>query len=144
MIIDTGTNVTIIRTDLAHKLGEKLIWTPPCITLQTVTGDRINIHGKDYLIIAFGDTMYHHMTELLQSAELDDKQRSAAGKLLLEFEELFSRKLDDVGRTKMMRHRIDTGNNLPIKQHPRRQPFAKQEEVANLLMEMQQKILLSH
>ncbi|GFU33818.1 retrovirus-related Pol polyprotein from transposon 412 [Nephila pilipes] len=38
MIIDTGANVTIIRTNLAHKLGENLIWTPPCITLQTVTG----------------------------------------------------------------------------------------------------------
>ncbi|GFS39099.1 retrovirus-related Pol polyprotein from transposon 412 [Nephila pilipes] len=75
---------------------------------------------------------------VVPSAELDDKQRSSAGKLLIEFEELFSRKLDDVGRTKMTQHRIDTGNHLPIKQHPRRLPFAKQEEVANLLMEMHQ------
>ncbi|GFS37746.1 gag-Pol polyprotein [Nephila pilipes] len=59
-VIDTGANVTIIRTDLAHNLGEKLIWTPPCITLQTVTGDRINFHGKVYRNIAFGDAWYHH------------------------------------------------------------------------------------
>ncbi|GFS71573.1 transposon Ty3-G Gag-Pol polyprotein [Nephila pilipes] len=38
----------------------------------------------------------------------------------------------------MTRHRIDTGNHLPIKQHPKRLPFNNQEEVANLLMEMQQ------
>ncbi|GFT32933.1 retrovirus-related Pol polyprotein from transposon 412 [Nephila pilipes] len=76
--------------------------------------------------------------ELLQSAELDNKQRRDAGKLLLEFEDLFSRKLDDIGRTKMTRHRIDTGNHPSIKKHPRRLPFTKQEEVANLLMEMQQ------
>ncbi|GFW14376.1 retrovirus-related Pol polyprotein from transposon 412 [Trichonephila clavipes] len=29
MIIDTGANVSIIRNDLAQKLQEKLIWTPP-------------------------------------------------------------------------------------------------------------------
>ena len=61
MIIDTGANVTIIRSDLAHKLGGKLIWTPPCVTLQTVTGDKINVHGKVHLGIAFGDAIYHHM-----------------------------------------------------------------------------------
>ncbi|GFU39255.1 retrovirus-related Pol polyprotein from transposon 412 [Nephila pilipes] len=58
MIIDTRANVTIIKTDLAHKLGEKLILTPPCITLQTVTG--LMFMGKVYLNIAFGDVMYHH------------------------------------------------------------------------------------
>ncbi|GFT67263.1 retrovirus-related Pol polyprotein from transposon 412 [Nephila pilipes] len=61
MIIDTGVNVTIIRTDLAYKLGEKLIWTPPCIILQSVIGDRINVHGKVFLNIAFGDAMYRYM-----------------------------------------------------------------------------------
>lgn len=35
---------------------------PPCITLQTVIGDKINVLGKIYLDIAFGDAMYHHMT----------------------------------------------------------------------------------
>ena len=57
----TGANITIIRSDLAHRLGEKLIWTPPCITLQTVTGDKINVHGKVHLNIAFGDAIYHHV-----------------------------------------------------------------------------------
>ena len=46
MVIDTGAYVTIIRSDLAHKLGGKLIWTPPCVTLQTVTGDKIDVHGN--------------------------------------------------------------------------------------------------
>ena len=61
MVIDTGANVTIIRSDLPHKLGEKLIWTPPCVTLKTVTGDKNNIHGKVHLNIAFGDAIYHHV-----------------------------------------------------------------------------------
>ena len=61
MIIDTGANVTIIRSDLAHQLGEKLMWTPSSVTLQTVTGDKINVHGKIHINIAFGDATYHHV-----------------------------------------------------------------------------------
>ncbi|GFU22324.1 hypothetical protein NPIL_263551 [Nephila pilipes] len=62
MMIDIVANVTMIRTYWAHKLGEKLIFTPPCITFQTVTSDRNNVHGKVYLSIAFGNAMYNHMT----------------------------------------------------------------------------------
>ena len=54
-------NVTIIRSDLAHKDGEKFIWTPPCVTLQTVTSDKINVNGKIYFSITFGDTIYHQV-----------------------------------------------------------------------------------
>lgn len=59
-IIDTGANVTIIRKDLAQQLDEKLIWTPPSVTLQTVSGDKINIHGKLNINITFGSVTYHH------------------------------------------------------------------------------------
>ena len=47
--------------NLAHRLGEKLIWTPPCVTLQTLTGDKINVRGKVHLNIAFGNATYHHV-----------------------------------------------------------------------------------
>ena len=50
MIVDTGANVSIIKTDLAHKLGEKLNWTLLCVSLQTVTGDKINVQGKFSLV----------------------------------------------------------------------------------------------
>ncbi|GFV58536.1 retrovirus-related Pol polyprotein from transposon 412 [Trichonephila clavipes] len=35
-----------------------------------------------------------------------------------------------------MKHRIDTGEHPPIKQHPRRLPFAKQEKVQKLIKNM--------
>ncbi|KMQ82253.1 hypothetical protein RF55_23636, partial [Lasius niger] len=38
MTIDTGANVTIIRKDLAQKLGGSLLWTPTSVNLQTVSG----------------------------------------------------------------------------------------------------------
>ncbi|GFV20001.1 retrovirus-related Pol polyprotein from transposon 412 [Trichonephila clavipes] len=44
----------------------------------------------------------------------------------------------DIGHTTVTQHRIDTADHPPIKQHPRRLPFAKQEEVGTLLREMQE------
>ena len=69
MIIDTGANVTIIRSDLAQKLGGKLIWTPPCVTLQTVTGDMINVHGKIPLNMAFGDDTYYYVAYVADNSD---------------------------------------------------------------------------
>ncbi|GFY26680.1 retrovirus-related Pol polyprotein from transposon 412 [Trichonephila clavipes] len=291
MIIDTGANVSIIRNDLAQKLKEKLLWTPPRVVLQTVTGEKIDIHGKLKVKIQFGDTTYQHAVyvadiadpfilgldflkehgftldfnknelrsiheevtifkiehrtesirqvtanenitipprteiivpgyigndvsfnsgligtaenkanglliastlvdlsrktipvricnvtekprvfqkgevlatcspvtcvckssslllsnspqqltpDLLENAELSPEQKSSAERLFQEFEDVFSRNSSDIGHTTVTQHRIDTADHPPIKQHPRRLPFAKQEEVGTLLREMQE------
>ncbi|GFX73298.1 retrovirus-related Pol polyprotein from transposon 412 [Trichonephila clavipes] len=46
MVVDTGANVSIIRKYLAQNSQVGIIWTPPCVSLQTVTGDKIQVHGK--------------------------------------------------------------------------------------------------
>ncbi|GFX61818.1 retrovirus-related Pol polyprotein from transposon 412 [Trichonephila clavipes] len=69
MIIDTGANVSIIRNDLAQKLIEKLIWTAPRVVLQTVTGEKIDIHGKLKVKIKFGDTTYQHAVYVADIAD---------------------------------------------------------------------------
>ncbi|GFU71105.1 retrovirus-related Pol polyprotein from transposon 412 [Trichonephila clavipes] len=69
IIIDTGANVSIIRNDLAQKLKEKLIWTPPRVVLQTVTGEKIDIHGKLKVKIKFGDTTYQHAVYVADIAD---------------------------------------------------------------------------
>ncbi|GFR22301.1 retrovirus-related Pol polyprotein from transposon opus [Trichonephila clavata] len=48
--------------------------------------------------------------------------------MLREFKELVPTSSEEFGRTNLTKHRIDTGNHPPIKQHPRRLPFAKVEE----------------
>lgn len=53
MIMDTGLNVTIIRTGITGNLGETLLWTLSCATLQTVTYDKIQFHGKIRFKITF-------------------------------------------------------------------------------------------
>ncbi|GFV44460.1 retrovirus-related Pol polyprotein from transposon 412 [Trichonephila clavipes] len=255
MIIDTGANVSIIRNDLAQKLKEKLIWTPPRVMLQTVTGEKIDIHGKlkehgfplDFnknelrsiheevtifkiehrtesirqvtanenitipprteiivtgyigndvsfnsgligsaenkangLLIAstlvdlsrktipvricnvtekprvfqkgevlatcspvtcvcksssllLSNSPQQLTPDILENAELSPEKKSSAERLFQEFEDVFSRNSSDIGHTTVTQHRIDTADHPPIKQHPRRLPFAKQEEVGTLL-----------
>ncbi|GFV07696.1 retrovirus-related Pol polyprotein from transposon 412 [Trichonephila clavipes] len=218
MIIDTGANVSIIRNDLAQKLKEKLLWTPPRVVLQTVTGEKIDIHGKlkvkirteiivpgyigndvsfnsgligsaenkaNGLLIAstlvdlsrktipiricnvaersrvfqkgevlatcspvtcvcksssllLSNSPQQLTPDLLENVELSPEQKSSAERLFQEFEDVFSRNSSDIGHTTVTQHRIDTADHPPIKQHPRRLPFAKQEEVGTLLREMQE------
>ena len=61
MIINTGSKVTIRRSNLAKILGKKFIWMLPYITLHTVTGDKINVQRKAHLNITTGDVTYHYM-----------------------------------------------------------------------------------
>ncbi|GFX01296.1 retrovirus-related Pol polyprotein from transposon 17.6 [Trichonephila clavipes] len=75
--------------------------------------------------------------DLLQNTDLDEKQRCDAGRLIKEFQSLFSRTSEEFGRTRLTKHRIDTGKHPPIKQHPRRLPFAKQEEIQKLIKDME-------
>ncbi|GFX66134.1 hypothetical protein TNCV_4102741 [Trichonephila clavipes] len=76
--------------------------------------------------------------DLLENAELSPEQKSSAERLFQEFEDVFFRNSSDIGHTTVTQHRIDTADHPPIKQHPRRLPFAKQEEVGTLLREMQE------
>ncbi|GFW00893.1 retrovirus-related Pol polyprotein from transposon 412 [Trichonephila clavipes] len=76
--------------------------------------------------------------DLLENAELSPEQKSSAERLFQEFEDVFSRNSSDIDHTTVTQHRIDTADHPPIKQHPRRLPFAKQEEVGTLLREMQE------
>jgi hypothetical protein len=287
MIVDTGANVSILRSDIAETCGEKLLFTPPSLSLQTVTGDEVKIRGKINVNIRFGNIDYRHtayvadifdemilgldfltnnnfiinfklnlihatsediiifhadnksakqilatqditippmselvtagsvsnnnnfsiaiteypdngnskrgllvaatlvdlsggtipvrianvsdkakvirkdevmatctpvtainkefnlpaversdLTEgLLKDTDLTDQQKSEAEKFIGEFQDVFAR-ASGVGRTNITQHRIDTGNHPPIKQHPRRLPWAKQEEVGELLKSM--------
>ncbi|GFX05700.1 retrovirus-related Pol polyprotein from transposon 412 [Trichonephila clavipes] len=192
MVVDTGANASIIRKDLAQNSQDSIIWTPPCVSLQTVTSDKIQVTGKtDITLKRFKSKSTDSLSsvvdlsnsvipvrianindrtriiqegkviadcapvtcvdrkcntqdlssedlvkDLLQNTDLDKKQRCSAGEFIKEFQSQFSKTSDDFGRTRLMKHRIDTGENPPIKQHPRRLPFAKQEEVQKLIKDM--------
>ena len=69
-----------------------------------------------------------HLKELADrmSSNLSDTQRSQAEGLLLEFQNLFYSGDGQLGRTDTVKHKINTGDSAPIKQHPRRIPVHKQ------------------
>ena len=43
--------------------------------------------------------------------------------MLIEYQGQFSAKEGDIGRTELVKHRIETGNTVPIGQRPRRLPL---------------------
>ncbi|GBN76735.1 Retrovirus-related Pol polyprotein from transposon 17.6 [Araneus ventricosus] len=46
MLVDTGANAILLRTDLAQKLKEQLIYTAPNISLKTATGEKTEIRAN--------------------------------------------------------------------------------------------------
>ncbi|GBN28933.1 hypothetical protein AVEN_262199-1 [Araneus ventricosus] len=60
MLVDTGANVTLLRTDLAQKLKEQLIYTAPNISLKTATGEKTEIRRKLDASIECGSRKFNH------------------------------------------------------------------------------------
>ncbi|GBL81630.1 hypothetical protein AVEN_93424-1 [Araneus ventricosus] len=60
MLVDTGANVTLVRTDLAQKLKGNFIYTAPNISLKTATGEKAEIHGKLDAAIECGSRKLQH------------------------------------------------------------------------------------
>ncbi|GBM29207.1 hypothetical protein AVEN_27816-1 [Araneus ventricosus] len=62
MLVDTGANVTLVRTDLAQKLKENFIYTAPNISLKTAAGEKAEIHGKLDAAIECGSRKFQQST----------------------------------------------------------------------------------
>ena len=77
---------------------------------------------------------------LIESSEgLDDQQQHSLEKLLLEFKGIFADTDGQLGRTGLVKHKIDTGDAVPIKQPPRRVPIHLRDEVEKVMQEMKDK-----
>lgn len=80
-----------------------------------------------------------HLKELYEkaSAVLDEEQRCLVTKVLTNFQDVFAKNDDDLGRTDEIRHMMNTGESPPIRQAPRTLPFHKrkeaQEEIERML-----------
>ena len=58
------------------------------------------------------------------SIDLDDRQHNDVGLLLVRNQDVFSHSDYDLGRTGLVKHRIDTGEARPFKQQLRRHPMS--------------------
>ena len=67
---------------------------------------------------------------------LNSSQRRKADAIVSKFSDMFSDSKSNIGRTGLIQHSIDTGDSRPIKQPPRRIPFAMREELGKQVQEM--------
>ncbi|UYV65170.1 K02A2.6-like, partial [Cordylochernes scorpioides] len=72
----------------------------------------------------------------LDLKDLSEEEARNARAFLKKNQDAFSSGDGNLGRTDLVRHRINTGDARPIRQPPRRLPMAKQEEVTGLLRKM--------
>ena len=70
------------------------------------------------------------------SPELSSPERKEILATLMKFADVFQ---EDLGHTDVISHRIDTGDAPPIRQYPRRLPYAFREEVRSQVTDMLQK-----
>ena len=68
--------------------------------------------------------------------DLTDGQRQIFFDLLIRHQSVFAKNKYDLGRTDLVQHEIDTGDNRPIKQAARRLPLNKREEAEKQVKEM--------
>ena len=78
-----------------------------------------------------------HIQQLLENSKsnLSVSELQQAKEFLLRFRDIFATG-KDCGRTGLVKHEIDTGDARPIKQRPRRIPWAKETEVAEMVKDM--------
>ncbi len=71
--------------------------------------------------------------ESILDPSLQGEDRCKLKNLLLEFSDVFD---EHLGHANILTHEINTGNSTPIKQHPRRIPYAHREESERQTNEM--------
>ena len=67
---------------------------------------------------------------------LSDGEQNRVSDLLLKYIDVFAKSKTDMGRTDIVQHKINTGSAQPIKQPPRRVPYAKRDEAAQEVQRM--------
>ena len=95
--------------------------------------------GRACRITPCTTSLPNHLVDLYQrtSSCLGETQKVEVEALLVEFADVFACSADDLGRTSIVRHEINTSGTRPIRQHPRCLPLSQrveaEAEIANML-----------
>ena len=73
----------------------------------------------------------------------DDGDDKRVAQMLVEYQDVFSKTDNDLGRTSVLKHTIDTGHAHPIRQYPRRIPIHQREEVERQLQDLLKRNLIA-
>ena len=80
------------------------------------------------------ECIIHQLVSCAQG--VTQKERQQLTDLLTEFVSILSDREDDLGRTHLVYHKIDTGDAVPIRQSARRLPYFQREEVRKTIEDM--------
>ena len=82
-----------------------------------------------------------HLADLFQRSShlLNPDERSQLARVLTDFAGVFATSSDDLGRTSLVTHQINTDSSQPIRQPTRRLPLHKRAEADTLLKDMLKK-----
>ena len=119
--------------DLELQAGQKVSEFCPIIEAPSVAPSGHHEHSN--LCCSTTSTSVETINELQNalSPELSNNERKAILDTLMKFSDVFK---GDLGHTSVLTHSIDTGTASPIRQHPRRLPYAFREEVHSQVTDM--------
>ena len=113
----------------------ELLEQDPVIEISTVA-EKFNISREDQSLL------WEMVSRVGDDVNKDEKEELFS--LLLEFADVFSLSTKNLGHTKVLQHRIDTGNAQPVHLPPRRIPHARREELKEMLRDMLEKNAIEH
>ena len=132
MVNPLSTEVVVHKGTKIAKLEKMDEWMLAPIQLtETATEEipEVPMHKQDVL---------HEMAEQC-GVGLTVEEKSQLFHLLLAYADVFADAEDGLGRTRVVKHSIVTGDNPPIKQSCRRAPPSKREHVRQLIQDMLKK-----
>lgn len=83
---------------------------------------KVHYYPEDQTLPDYLADLHQRSSSLLTPEERDDFT-----KLLIKYQNTFSKSPDDLGRTQLVEHHINTGQAAPIRQPTRRLPFGKRQ-----------------
>ncbi|CAK9801649.1 hypothetical protein ANTQUA_LOCUS2945 [Anthophora quadrimaculata] len=69
--------------------------------------------------------------------ESEGGKKKHFAELFHEFQDIFAKHSEEIAKCEHVKHRINTEDNSPIKQAPRKLPLHRRKEIENLLMKME-------
>ena len=121
-------------SNLTVKKNTAIGTVSPVVGWETVNGkidQEINKRKSEKNVPEHLQTLYEASVQ-----ELPQEYHAGVADLLTEYQDVFSTGDDDLGRTGIVKHRINTGNAPPIRQKPRRLAPAMQAEADKHVKDM--------
>lgn len=100
--------------------------------------------GRASQITPCTTSLLNHLVDLYQrtSSYLGETQKVEVEALLVEVADVFARSADDLGRTSIVSHEINTRGTRPICQHPRHLPLSQRMEAeAEIVTKLQRGVI---